>query len=207
MNGLDVSVERSVRRAADPAQVSIDVAIAISGAAKAPLNTMFGLVDAGGAIRTADRTIDAPDANGAYRLTFSVPVAPGAYKLRFAAADASGAVGAVESAVDATLTAMGPFQASGIAIAPLPGSRRGILVAIELYPPASAPSDVIVKMAVVSGSDPAVERVIVPEPVDGALRAEAEFMLDSLPPGASTIRATVLNGATVIGTVTRALPR
>lgn len=207
MNGLDVSVERSVRRAADPAQVSIDVAIAISGAVKAPLNTMFGLVDAGGAIRTADRTIDAPDANGAYRLTLSVPVAPGAYKLRFAAADASGAVGAVESAVDARLTTMGPFQASGIAIAPLPGSRRGILVAIELYPPASAPSDVIVKMAVVSGSDPAVERVIVPEPVDGALRAEAEFMLDSLPPGASTIRATVLNGATVIGTVTRALPR
>ena len=207
MNGLDVSIERSVRRAADPAQVSIDVAIAISGAAKAPLNTMFGLVDAGGAIRTADRTIDAPDANGAYRLTFSVPVAPGAYKLRFAAADASGAVGAAESAVDATLTAMGAFLASGLAIEPLPGSRRGILVAIELYPQASAPSDVIVKIAVTSGSDAAVERVIVPEPLDGALRAEAEFMLDSLPPGASTIRATVLNGATVIGTVTRALPR
>jgi hypothetical protein len=203
MNGIDVSIEGSVRRAADPAQVSIDVVVAVSGTAKAPLTTTFGLVDASGAIRTADKTIDAPDPNGGYRLAFFVPAVPGAYKLRFAAADATGAVGAVESAVDATLTAMGPFQASGIAVEPLPGSRRGILAALELYPSASAPTDVIVKIALISGSDPAIERVIVPEPVDGALRAEAEFVLDSLPPGNYTIRATVLSGVTVLGSLTR----
>jgi VWFA-related protein len=206
LNGLDVSLERSVRRAADPAQVSIEVVAAISGA-KAPVTTMFGLVEPGGAIRTADRNIDAPDANGAYRLTFSVPVAPGAYKLRFAAADAGGALGAAEAAVDATLTAMGPFQASGILVEPLPGSRRGVLAAIELYPTGPAPADVIVKIAIVAGSEPVNERVIVPEPVDGVLRAEAEFLLESLPPGAYTLRATVLYGATVVGTATRPLPR
>ena len=208
LTGIGISIERAVRRAADPAQVSIDVVIAVSPEAKAPLNTMFGLVDAGGAIRASDKTLDAPDPGGGYRLAFSVPVAPGAYRLRFAAADATGAVGAVESAVDATLTTMGPLQASGIAIDPLPGSRRGILSAIELYPTAAAaPPDVIVKMALVSGADPAVERVIVPETIDGVLRAEAEFLLDALPPGAYTLRATVLSGTTVLGTLTRPLPR
>lgn len=206
LQGIDVSVDRSVRRGADPAQVSIDVVIAVSPAARAPVSTTFGLVDAGGAIRTSDKTLDAPDPDGGYRLAFSVPVAPGAYKLRFAAADASGAVGAIESSVDATLTAMGPFQASGISIEPLPGSPRRILAAIELYPAGAPPSDVLVKMAIVpDGAEPAVERVIVPEPGDGALRAEAEFALDALPPGRYSVRAVVVSGATVLGTVTRPL--
>jgi VWFA-related protein len=206
LTGVDVSLERSVRRAANPAQVSIDVVIGVSAAAKAPLHTIFGLVDAGGAIRTSDRTIESPDPNGGYRLAFSVPVAPGAYKLRFAAADASGAVGAAESAVDATLTSMGPLQASGIAVEPLAGSRRGILAAIELYPPTGgAPADVIVKMALMSGTEPAVERVIVPEAIDGVLRAEAEFLLDALPPGSYAIRVTVVSGTAVLGTTTRPL--
>jgi hypothetical protein len=205
LNGVDVSIERSVRRAADPAQIAIDVVIVVSAAAKAPLATIFGLVDAGGAIRTSDKTMAAPDPDGGYRLAFSVPVAPGAYTLRFAAADADGAVGSIESAVDATLTAMGPFQASGIAIEPLPGSRRGILAAFELYPAAAAPPDVIVKMALVSGGDPVTERAIVPESIDGVLRAEAEFLLDSLPPATYSLRATVVSGTTVLGTATRPL--
>jgi len=208
LTGIDVAIERAVRRAADPAQIAIDVVIAVSPGARAPVSTMFGLVDAGGAIRTSARTLDAPEANGGYRLAFTVPVRPGVYKLRFAAADATGAVGSIESPVDATLTTMGPLQASGIAIELLPGSRRGILAAIELYPPpGGAPSDVIVKMALVSGEEATVERVIVPEPADGVLRAEAEFALDALPPGVYAIRATVLSGATVLGTATRPLPR
>src|SRR5262249_5635715 len=207
LNGIEVSLERSVRRAANPSQVAIDVVIAVSAAAKPPLNMILGLVDAGGAIRTSDKSIDAPDPGGGDRPAVSVPVAPGAYTLRFAVLDATGAVGSIESPVDATLTTIGPFQASGIAIEPLPGSRRGILAAIELYPRAAPPSDVLVKMALVAGAEPAVERVIVPESIDGALRAEAEFMLDSLPPGSYAIRATVVSGATVLGSATRPLPR
>jgi hypothetical protein len=59
----------------------------------------------------------------------------------------------------------------------------------------------------VYAADAGVERVIVPEIADGVLRAEAEFLLDSLPPGTYAIRATVLSGATVLGTTTRPLPR
>ena len=206
LNGIGVSLERSVRRASDPSKVAIDVAIVVSPAAQAPLSTTFGLVDASGAIRTSDKTIDAPGAGG-YRLSFSVPVAPGAYTLRFAAADRTGAVGSIESPVDATLAAMGPFQASGIAIEPLPGARRGILASLELYPSAAAPSDVIVTMALVSGTDPVNERAIVPELVDGVLRADAEFTLDALPPGTYSLRAVVVSGATVLGTISRPLPR
>jgi hypothetical protein len=207
LNGIEMSIDRSVRRAAEPAQVAIDVVITVSAAAKAPLAIMFGLVDAGGAIRTSDKTIDAPDADGGYRLAFAIPVTPGAYRLRFAAADAGGAVGSIESAVDATLTKMGPLQASGISVTPLTGSRRGVLAAIELYPADSTPPDVLVKMALVNGADAAVERVIVAEPIDGVLRAEAEFLLDALPPGSYTIRATVLSGATVLGTASSPLRR
>ena len=102
---------------------------------------------------------------------------------------------------------MGTLETSGIAIAPLPGPRRGVLASVELYPPDTPPADVLVKMALLSGAEATVERVIVPEIVDGVLRAEAEFLLDTLPPGSYTVRATVLSGATALGTITRALPR
>ena len=206
LSGIDISIEPTVRRAADPAQVAIDVTIAIPATARAPIATTFGLVDASGAIRTSDKTLEAADAGG-YHLSFTVPVAPGAYTLRFAAADAAGAVGSAESAVDATLTKAGALHASGIALQPLPGSRRGVLAAIELYPSGATPADVLVRMALVSGADAAVERVVVPEIADGILRAEAEFLLDTLPPGVYSVRATVLSGTTVLGTITRPLPR
>jgi hypothetical protein len=66
---------------------------------------------------------------------------------------------------------------------------------------------VLVRMAIATGADPAVERVIVPESIDGVLRAEAEFLLDTLPPGAYNLRVTVLSGPTVLGTATRPLTR
>ena len=206
LGGIPLSVERAVRRAQDPAQVAIDVVIRIAAGTKAPVATTFALVDPAGAIKTSDKTFDAPEPDGSYRLAFTVPVAPGAYKLRFAASDATGAVGALESAVDATLVQMGPLAASGLTIEDLPGDRRRILAAIVLYPPAAAPpADVLVKMAIVSGADPVVERVIVPDAIDGALRAEAEFLLDTLPPGSYTVRATVVSGSTILGSVSRTL--
>jgi VWFA-related protein len=204
LSGLDMTLDPTVRRGVDAAHVAIDVVITIAGTARAPVSTMFGLVDASGAIRTSDKILNEPDA-GSFRLVFSLPVARGAYKLRFAAADASGAVGSIETPLDATLAVMGPLQASGLAIASLPGGGRTILAALELYPDAGGPApDVLVKMALVSsGSEPVVERVIVPESVDGVLRAEAEFALDRLPAGAYNLRAVVLSGVTVLGTLTR----
>jgi hypothetical protein len=206
LSGLDVSIDRLVRRGDDPGKLAIDVTLTIKGTPKAPIATMFGLVDASGAIKASSKTLTAPAGDG-YRLAFSVPVAPGAYTLRFAAADAAGAVGSIESPVDATLVKMGPLQAGGLNVEALPGRPRTILASIDLYLDPGAPApDVIVKMAIVgSGADPVVERVIVPDATGGTLRAEAEFALDALPPGDYTLRATVLNGATVLGTATRAI--
>jgi hypothetical protein len=206
LNGLVVSLDPTVRRGADPSQIAIDVVITVTAAAQGPVKTMFGLVDAAGAIRTSDMTLTDIDA-GAYRLSFSVPVAPGAYKLRLAAADATGAVGSIETPVDATLVTIGPWQASGITLEPVPGAARRILAAMELYPAAGAAgSDIVVKMTLVVNGVDGVERVVVPENVDGVLRVEAEFALDAFPSGSGgsyTIRATLMSGTTVLGTLTR----
>jgi VWFA-related protein len=205
MTGLSVAIDHALRRAADPAQVSIDVVVTLPPSAKEPVSTTFGLVDPSGAIRTSDKKLDAPPDGDGYRLAFSVPVAPGTYKLRFAAADATGAVGAAEAVVEATLKTMGPLQASGISLEQPPGAGRRIVAAIELYPSGGAvPPDVLVRMALVSAaSEPIVERVVVPEAIDGALRAEAEFALDRLPPGSYTVRATVVSGTTELGSLSR----
>jgi hypothetical protein len=207
LTDLAVAMESSVRRAADHAQVAIDVAIVVSTTTTGPIETMFGLVNAG-KVRTSDKTLEAPDPDGRYRLSFSIPVAPGAYRLRFAAADAAGAVGAIETPVDATLTRMGPIQTSGLSLTTLAGSPRTLVAALELYPPADAPAaDLIVKMAIVAGSEIVTERVVVSEAAGDVLRAEAEFVLETPPPEGSVIRATVLNGATVLGATSRPLPR
>jgi hypothetical protein len=203
LTGIDVAISRALRRAADPSQVSIDVAVTVGASAKGPIKTTFGLVDPGGAIRTSDKTLEPPEGGAPYRLSFSIPVAPGAYKLRFAALDAGGAVGAAEAVVDAKLAAMGPLLASDVIVEPLPGASKRLLGAIELYPSGDAPSDLLVKFALMGGGpDPLVERVAVPEAVDGVLRAEAEFALDRFGAGDYSIHATVMSGATVLGTAT-----
>jgi hypothetical protein len=111
---LDIAVGSTVRRGANPPEISLDVAIEIPASAAGPLNTLLGVVDASGAIRTARKQVDAAGAGMPYQLDFSVPLAPGTYTLRFAAADATGTVGAVEAKVDAHLTPMGPLEASGL---------------------------------------------------------------------------------------------
>jgi hypothetical protein len=59
-------------------------------------------------------------------------------------------------------------------------------------------------MALVSAAGEAVtERVVVPESAEGVLRVEAEFALDRVAAGSYTVRATVLSGPTVLGSLTR----
>ena len=224
MSGIEIAMSRAIRRADDPGQVAIMLTIDISPKAQAPLKTTFGLVDAAGSIRVSDRTLEAPDDGGGYRLAFNVPVAPGAYKLRFAAADATGAVGAVETAVDARLARMGPLLASDVLrwtidaagterplTGPdLPADATRLLAAIELSPGLgdALPPDVLVKFALLgAGPEPLVERVVVPESAEGVLRAEAEFGLDKLSPGAYTVRATVIAGPDELGRATAAVTR
>lgn len=207
LQGLDVTIEHTLRRAADPSQLAIDVVVTLAAAAKPPVNTIFALVDAGGAIRASSGSFASPpDADG-YHAAFSVPVAPGTYTLRFAAADASGAVGSVQAAVEANLTKLGPLLASSLRVEKRPGEGRTLLASLELYALTDqGPADVLVKMVLLSPAEqPVVERVVVPESADGILRAEAEFAFDRLPAGTYTLRATVLSGAIVLGTISRAI--
>lgn len=56
---IPVAVGRSIRRAADASQVTMDLAIDIPAATAGPVTAMVGIVDARGAIRSASRTLDA----------------------------------------------------------------------------------------------------------------------------------------------------
>lgn len=216
--GLPIRLGRALRRAADPAQVSLEVQIEIPATAKAPLSVLLGLVDERGTIRTANQEVDAP-AGSFYRLDFSLPLAPGSYKLRFAAADATGTIGAIDTIVAAALTTMGPFRASdllrwtsspgaeprALALEDLPVGAATLGASLELYGNAlaSAPPDVLVKitLAPADGAEPAsIERVVSPENRDGVLVAEAEFPLDRLVSGSYILRAVVQSGTTVLGT-------
>ena len=221
--GLEIAIARSVRRAEDPAQVAVDVAVEIPASATGPLDTILGIVDERGAIRTSRKKVEPESPGGAHRIDFSLPLAPGSYKLRFAVADASGAVGVVESAVEARLTAMGAIATSELmrfAVnaageqqrmgEQVPADAKTVLIALELYPAGTdGPADLLVKlaMALQGGEATATERIVTPELRDGVLVAEAEYLLDRLTPGTYTVRATVMSGATSLGTVSTVVRR
>ena len=202
LDGVSITIGRTLRRAPDRRQVALDVDVEIPSSVKGPIVAAFGVVDRTGAIRSGRQQVEAASDSSPYRLSFTLPVAAGTYKLRFAAADAAGAVGAQESIVDARLAAMGPFMASDLL-----QSREGTRLAtvLELYPIAgtAAPADVVVKIELAAAGDqtPGIERLVTPEARDGMLVAAAEFALDKLAAGAYAVRATVISGAAVLGTV------
>ena len=215
---VPIALARALRRGQDATRVDVGVRIEIPATVEGPLTAMFGLVDEAGAMRSGKQTIDAPPGDR-YDLTFSVPVAPGRYRLRFAVADADGAIGSIESTVTAQLTTMGPLTASDLLLstidgkggerpAPamelLPSAAKTLNASLELYPAAGGamPGDVLVKIALSGAGQtpPEIERVVTPETVGGVLRADAEFPVERLPRGVYSIRATVLIGATAVGT-------
>lgn len=217
--GLPIRLGRALRRGADATQVLLDVQIEIPASAKAPLSAWLGVVDGRGAIRSAGQQIAAPE-SGNYRLEFSLPLAPGPYTLRFAAADAAGTIGAVATAVSAELAPVGSFAASDLLrwtatagaeprpllFEELPSDADTLGASLELYGTgvASGTPDVLVKMTLgfAQGSLPAeIERVVSPDVRDGALVAEAQFPLARVGRGSYVLRADVLSGSTVLGTV------
>ena len=216
--GLPISFGRTLRRGGDPAQVTLDVAIDIGASAQLPLTAVLGVVDPGGAIRSATRTLDVrPDA-GPHRIEFSLPLAPGIYKLRFAVADAGGTIGAIESAVKAELAPMGTLLASDLLrwTADAGGQPRPLLLdeiptgsssvgsTLELYitDAANVPPDLLVRMTLGpadSRQSPSIERIVTPETRDGVFVADAEFPLQRIASGTYTLRAVVQSGTAVIG--------
>jgi hypothetical protein len=219
LDGVPINLSSALRRHTDPAQIEIGISVQIPATAKGPLTAVFGVVDEAGKLRSGRRTIDPPAGGEAYGITFSVPVTPGAYQLRFAVADASGRVGAVSKPVRAELAAMGPFTASDLqmswldaadqALSQFPGAdvmpagAKTLMASLDLYAPAGggAPRDILVKLAFgPPGQAPSIERIVVPVHENGLFRAEAQFPLDRVAPGAYSMLATVLVDGTIIGT-------
>jgi hypothetical protein len=187
--------------------------------AKGPLTAVFGVVDEAGKIRSGRQTIEAPPDGEPYGLTFSVPVTAGAYRLRFAVADAAGRVGAIEKAVRAEFTAMGPLAAGDLQTSwadaadkeqaefpppdDLPAAATTLNAALELYQVTgeTVPRDVLVKVAFgPAGQPPAIERIVAPANQNGTWRVDAQFPLERVPPGAYSIQATVMVDGKVVGT-------
>jgi hypothetical protein len=211
-SGLPIQIGRATRRDHDTAKIVLDVHVEI-GSAQAPLTALLGIVDPRGAIRSAAPPIEPAAAR--HRVDLSLPLEPGTYKLRFAVVDAAGAMGAIESPVNAQLTKMGAMLASDLLrwttdpngrrlflLDEVPSSLAAIGATLELYPTPGTPppNDLLVKMEFAG-----IERIVTPEPRDGALIAEAEFPLDRLSSGSYIVRATVTSATTALGSVSTTL--
>ncbi len=206
--GVPVSVATVIRRGDASTQLDLDANLEVPASTPGPLMMMFGLLDAGGTLRTGRKTIEAPASGGNYLLSFSLPVSPGAYRLRFGIADASGHVGSIDALVTAELDRVGPFLTSDVmtswsgadgklqfaALEEVPPTATGLHTLLELYPASDAPlpADVRVQWSVIgSGLQPAAEQFVVPTHSTDRLTATGEFPLDNLAPGTYELRATV----------------
>jgi VWFA-related protein len=215
---LPITAAAMVRRSTTaPGQVDVSVHVEVPGSAKGPLNTLFGLVDEKGAIKTGNKVAQAPGPGGNFTLTFLLPVAPGAYTLRFAAADADGKVGSVQTPVAARLATMGAFTTSDLltwyldsagkaqlfAIENVPRGVTTLNASLELYAPegTTPPDDVNVKWTLVPDGreQPAAEQESTPNAGPGLLRADAAFELQDLPDGLYTLRAAMIVGGAEVG--------
>ena len=216
--GFSLAVGHAIRRAANDAELTLDVAIEIPAGTPGPISALLGIVEAKGAIRSVNRTLDATNAGDPYHLDLALPLSPAAYKLRIAAADANGTIASVELPVNAQLKQTGTMRASdllrsttdatdrrrAITNDTIPASATTLVLGLELYPPAEAPPpDLLVNMSLTldAANTSATERVVIPELRDGALVAEAEFGVERLAPGRYVARAIVLSGARPLGTI------
>lgn len=223
----DVPIRIGTARRRDSAGGEIGVAVDIQIPARVagPLTAMFGTIDAAGAVRGGRLDLAPPAGGGDYRAMLILPIPAGTERLRIAAADASGAIGSVEATVTPTLDVIGPFTVSDlltswvdaerrsqfIAIDELPAGAQVLQAALELYPPAGVPAatdvSVILSLTSADPSRPVVEQDVPAAPVDGRLRAAAEFSVADLPAGTYTLRAAVFIDGKAVGTKRTAITK
>ena len=227
LGAVPLQVATLLRRAQGPAgQVELTVNLSVppgaDGPVRGPITAMFALAPAAGAgtgaqMPSGRRVFEAAGPDGAFQGTFGLSATPGTYRLRVAVADGEGAYGAIESELDTTLPAIGPFGASDLLVAwvdaagtpqlmaldPLPSAATGIRADLELYPPSAGVSldTVQVELSVtkVGDADPTDERIVTPRDMNGVWRVATEFPADMLDAGRYTLRASVIVGADVVG--------
>jgi len=146
----------------------------------------------------------------------AVSVPEGAYLLR-AAADASGRIGSAEQAIDASLTRIGPFHASGVMVGL---SREGGFVPmmvfgdeptafglLDLYGAVQVPPRVVFEIATTTNSPALVTMpgLVEQTPVPTRAIVSAVLPIAGLPPGDYVVRVTITPEGQPAGRVVRAL--
>jgi hypothetical protein len=187
---------------------------------------MIVVVDENGKIVQQGRKQVTQPAPGAdYQMSVPIPLAAaGKYRVRLAMADASGNIGSLEAPVASALAHFGTHTVSDlftmwagqdgvshfVTRETLPLSAVSMQVSLELYPdvPAST-ADLRVRFAIIPAGEttPVFEQSILPTAPGATRSASVTVPAERLKPGAYTIRASVAEGAIVIGTVTATIWR
>lgn len=214
--GLPIVAGHTIRRAADPGLLTLEMQFEVAGPATPPLKPAVGLVVERGPLRSAAPRIE-PAGEGRYRVDLSVSVPAGLHKVRFAVADAAGAIGAIEYPVNAQPRQIGPIRTSDLLrwtgtanerkplhLSEVASDVATIGAGLELYDTTGSipPPDLIVKFELIGrdrNAPPVIERLVTPEVRDAMLVAEAEFPLGRLGSGEYELRATIMSGPTVLG--------
>jgi hypothetical protein len=219
--GVPIALGTSIRRDGDGPRLQLAVNVEVPSIADAPLVAMFSVVNAGGqTVQMGRKELPAAAPGEDHRIALPLPVPPGRYQLRFAVADGKGNIGSVEHPVNAGLPQVGRFQVSDLftswvgpdgrsrflALEMLPPGAEMLRATLELYQrdqdtPASDPT-VLIDVVPAGADRPVLEREVVPARDGTALVASAEFPISHLDAGPYTIRATIREAGTLIGTVT-----
>ena len=214
--GVPISFGAIVRRGGTPGQIEIGTVISVPGSVDGPLEATFGVLDGAGVLKSGKRSVPVV-ANSDYAITYAIPVQQGPYQLRVAVADARGNVGAVSMAINASLNVMGDLQTSDLLTwTPDAGGRMRLLVVedlptdvksltgmLELYALTALPPDLAVRFALLDLNGKSVqEKIANLTPGADMLRADAQFAVDSLPPGSYALRAEVSVGGRQVGNLT-----
>jgi len=224
--GVPVSLAVACRQAGGPNQIQLGFEAGVPMNAPRPLSIMFAIVDrAGRVLNAGKRIVSDPAETDEGRLTFAMPITPGLYKLRLAVSDAAGRIGAAETDVAGYLTPMGSVRVSDVLMAwsradgqyrflglpEAPARTHAVRVSLEIYNDAPtadrAAQTWAVQFTLTAEHDtmPAFEQKAVATGPGTALAASVVLPMDKIPSGLYTLRAAVLNGVSVLGSVTRQL--
>jgi hypothetical protein len=221
--GVAVTCATARRRVETGAAIQLGVTLRVPASTPPPLVMRFALIDESGAVAQAGRQEIAQSVEGDdYWLTFAVPVDSGRYRLRVAVADHEGRIGAVEQAVAADLEHLGRFLASDLltmwtaadgvphflALDTLPRTATNLRVSLELYPPlADAPASVSVRLAIVpeGAADPIMQHDLIASTHGDRISVTGDVPVSSLPVGTYSIRATILEAGTTVGSISKVL--
>ena len=215
--GVPIAAGAEVRRdPADASRLEVDASVEVPATVRGPLMLMYGLMDESGAIANVGREqLSQPNQND-YQAAFPIQVKSGRYRLRVVVADANGHIGSIEMPVSAALAREGNYTSSDLLTAftdshgdsklvtpdTLPHDVRTLIVRLELYPDSSASNGGVQVRFQLLESDKAsaIATDDVTPSMAGTVRvAAASLPIQGLAAGSYTIRATVLENGSEVG--------